>query len=101
MAKRRVVLTGASGYVAQRMFPELSERWDLVPIDVRPTTRDGKPVPGIIVADLTNPDRNAYRQLLRAALQQFGLSLLDYCVTSPKRWTTTCRLWPARRCSHK
>ena len=62
MAKRRVVLTGASGYVAQRMFAELSERWDLVPIDVRPTTRDGKPVPGIIVADLTNPDRNAYRQ---------------------------------------
>jgi len=62
VAKRRVVLTGASGYVAQRMFAELSERWDLVPIDVRPTTRDGKPVPGIIVADLTNPDRNAYRQ---------------------------------------
>ena len=42
MAKRRVVLTGASGYVAQRMFTELAERWDLVPIDVRATTRDGK-----------------------------------------------------------
>ena len=67
MAKRRVVLTGASGYVAQRMFKELSERWDIVPIDVRPTTRDGKPVPGIIVADLTNPDRNAYRQHFRGA----------------------------------
>jgi hypothetical protein len=67
MAKRRVVLTGASGYVAQRMFPELAERWDLVPIDVRPTTRDGKPVPGLIVADLTNPDRNAYRQHFKGA----------------------------------
>jgi hypothetical protein len=67
VAKRRVVLTGASGYVAQRMFPELSERWDLVPIDVRPTTREGKPVPGIIVADLTNPDRDAYRQHFRGA----------------------------------
>ena len=67
MAKRRVVVTGASGYVAQRMFKELSERWDLVPIDVRPTTRDGKPVPGIIVADLTNPDRNAYRQHFKGA----------------------------------
>jgi NAD dependent epimerase/dehydratase family len=67
VAKRRVVLTGASGYVAQRMFPELSARWDLVPIDVRPTTRDGKPVPGIIVADLTNPDRNAYRQHFKGA----------------------------------
>ena len=30
MAKRRVVITGAAGYVAQRMWPELSERWDLV-----------------------------------------------------------------------
>ena len=67
MAKRRVVLIGASGYVAQRMFPELSARWDLVPIDVRATTRDGKPVPGIIVADLTNPDRNAYRQHFKGA----------------------------------
>ncbi len=67
MAKRRVVLTGASGYVAQRMYPELSERWDLVPIDVRATTRDGKPVPGIIVADLTNPDRNTYRQHFKGA----------------------------------
>ena len=67
VAKRRVVLTGASGYVAQRMYAELAERWDLVPIDVRPTTRDGKPVPGIIVADLSNPDRNVYRQHFKGA----------------------------------
>jgi nucleoside-diphosphate-sugar epimerase len=67
MAKRRVVLTGASGYVAQRMFPELSERWELVPIDVRATTRDGKPVPGIRVADLTDRNRDAYRELFRGA----------------------------------
>ena len=67
MAKRRVMLIGAAGYVAQRMFPELSERWDLVPIDVRPTTREGKPVPGIVVADLTNPDRNAYREHFKGA----------------------------------
>jgi hypothetical protein len=62
MAKRRVVVTGAAGYVAQRMWKELSDRWDLVPIDVRDTTRDGVKVPGIIVADLTRPDRNEYRQ---------------------------------------
>jgi NAD dependent epimerase/dehydratase family len=67
MAKRRVVVTGASGYVAQRMWPPLAERWDLVPIDVRPTTRDGKPVPGLIVADLTDRDRDAYRQHFRGA----------------------------------
>jgi hypothetical protein len=62
MTKRRVVVTGAAGYVAQRMWKELSARWDLVPIDVRDTTRDGVKVPGMIVADLTRPDRNEYRQ---------------------------------------
>jgi hypothetical protein len=67
MAKRRVVLTGAAGYVAQRMFSELSQRWDLVPVDVRATTGDGRSVPGIQVADLTDPDRDAYRHLFRGA----------------------------------
>jgi hypothetical protein len=85
VAKRRVVLTGASGYVAQRMFKELAERWDLVPIDVRPTTRDGKAVPGIIVADLTNPDRNAYRQHFK------GADAVIHCgfVSAPKLDATT------------
>jgi NAD+ dependent glucose-6-phosphate dehydrogenase len=67
MAKRRVVITGAAGYVAQRMFKTLDERWDVVPIDVRTTTRDGQPVPRLIVSDLTVPDRNAYRQHFRGA----------------------------------
>jgi hypothetical protein len=67
MAKRRVVLTGAAGYVGQRMFKELSERWDLMPLDVQATTRSGEKVPGIAVVDLTNPDRNAYRQHFRGA----------------------------------
>jgi NAD+ dependent glucose-6-phosphate dehydrogenase len=66
-AKRRVVLTGAAGYVAQRMFAELAERWDLVPIDVSPTTRDGRSVPGLVVADLTVRDRDRYRQHFRGA----------------------------------
>jgi UDP-glucose 4-epimerase len=67
LAKKRVVVTGAAGYVAQRMLPELRERWDLVLLDVRPTTRDGKTVPGLMVADLTKPDRNEYRQHFRGA----------------------------------
>src|SRR4029453_14374439 len=67
MAKRRVVLTGAAGYVAQRMFTELSARWDLVPIDVRATTQAGQAVPGIVTADLARPDRNEYRQHFRGA----------------------------------
>jgi hypothetical protein len=49
------------------MFPELSDRWDLVPIDVSPTTRDGRAVPGLIVADLTARDRDRYRRHFRGA----------------------------------
>src|ERR1041384_1301539 len=67
MAKRRVVLTGAAGRVAQRMFKALDERWDVLPIDVKATAHDGKPIPRCVVADLTNPDRNAYRQHFRGA----------------------------------
>jgi NAD dependent epimerase/dehydratase family len=67
MSTRRVVLTGAAGYIAQRMYPELSKRWELVPIDVRTTTRDGKSIPGVVVADLTQRDRNQYRHLFRGA----------------------------------
>jgi NAD dependent epimerase/dehydratase family len=67
MSKRRVVLVGAAGYIAQRMYDELSERWDLVPIDVQATTRDGSKVPGIVIADLTRPNREAYRQHFRGA----------------------------------
>jgi len=67
MAKRRVVLTGAAGYVAQRMFRELDERWELVPIDIRATTRDDKPIPRAVVADLTEPERDRYRAHFKGA----------------------------------
>jgi hypothetical protein len=68
MSKRRVVLTGAAGYIAQRMYKELADRWDLVPIDVQATTRSGgASVPGIIVADLTRPNRDEYRLHFRGA----------------------------------
>ena len=61
MSKKRVVLTGASGYIAQRMFDELNERWELVPLDVKSTGPDGKEIPGIIICDLNDPNRDAYR----------------------------------------
>jgi hypothetical protein len=67
MAKRRVVLTGAAGRVAQRMFKALDERWDVLPLDIKTTAPDGKPIPRAVVADLTQSDRNAYRQYFRGA----------------------------------
>jgi hypothetical protein len=67
MARRRVVITGAAGYVAQRMHAALAERWDLVLVDVRDTTRDGRKIPNLVLADLTQRDRDAYRQHFRGA----------------------------------
>jgi hypothetical protein len=65
MAKRRVLITGAAGYVAQRMLDELRARWEVVPLDVQTRTRDGHEVPGCVVADLSDPDRDAYRAHFR------------------------------------
>ncbi len=67
MAKKRVVLTGACGYVAQRMIDALGQRYDLVCLDVSDETGDGTAVPGVRIADLTDPDRDAYREHFRGA----------------------------------
>ena len=67
MAKRRVVLTGASGYVAGRMLPALRERYDLTPLDARRTDRDGAEVEGVVVVDLLDPERDRYREHFRGA----------------------------------
>ena len=67
MAKKRVVLTGAAGYVAQRMLEALRAKFDLVLLDAVDKTRGGSPVPGLHVVDLTNEDRDRYRHLFRGA----------------------------------
>ena len=66
MAKKRVLVTGAAGYVASRMLPCFRERYELTLLDstVEPSpdrahTGSG-PVPGVQVADLLDPDRNNY-----------------------------------------
>ena len=59
--RRRVVVTGAAGYIAGLMLPALRRRYDLILLDVRDEDRERKPVPGVVVADLTDKDRDAYR----------------------------------------
>ena len=67
MANKKVVVTGASGYIVQRMWPELAERYDVVALDSRATTSSGDEVPGIHVCDLTDEDRDGYREHFRGA----------------------------------
>ncbi len=67
MAKRKVVVTGAAGYIAERMLPALRERHDLTLLDIRTTTPEGEAVEGVIVTNLLNRDRDAYREYFRGA----------------------------------
>lgn len=61
MNRRKVVVTGAAGYIAGLLLPAFRERYDLTLLDVRATDRDGTPVKGIQIVDLLNRDRDAYR----------------------------------------
>jgi NAD+ dependent glucose-6-phosphate dehydrogenase len=63
--KRTVLVTGASGYVAAQLLPDLRRRYALRLADVRATDRHGRSVPGITVVDLTHPDRDRYARLFR------------------------------------
>jgi nucleoside-diphosphate-sugar epimerase len=63
--KRTVLVTGAAGYVAAQLLPDLRRRYTLRLVDVRTKDRRGRRVPGVIVADLTDPGRGPYAQLFR------------------------------------
>ena len=67
MSKRKVVMTGAGGTIASLVLPALSERYDLVPVDIRATNRAGETVEGMQIVDVLNEDRTAYRELFRGA----------------------------------
>lgn len=65
MAKKKVVLTGAAGYVAGMMLPALRERYDLVLLDVKTTNRAGEEVAGVQVVDLL--DVESFRRFFSGA----------------------------------
>ncbi len=56
-------MTGAAGYVAAQLLPTFRERYEMVLTDVREEDRRGNRVDGVIVADLTNPNRESYADL--------------------------------------
>jgi hypothetical protein len=48
----RVLLTGATGYIASQLLPVFRERYDLQLVDVRTTDAAGQAVPGATLANL-------------------------------------------------
>ena len=67
MSKRKVVVTGAAGYIASLLLPAFRERYDLTLLDVRTTDRDGNPVEGVQIADLRNRNRDTFRHHFQGA----------------------------------
>ncbi len=63
----RVVVTGATGYVASQLLPAFRQRYDLVLLDVKTTNRDGAEVDGAQVADLLDPDLEKNRPHFKGA----------------------------------
>jgi hypothetical protein len=57
----RVLLTGATGYIASQLLPVFRERYDLSLVDVRTTNASGKPIEGVEVANLVDDDDEKLR----------------------------------------
>ncbi len=65
MANRKVLVTGATGYIASRLLPGLQGRYDLTLVDVRATRGDGTPVADVQVANLLEDDDETLRPFFR------------------------------------
>jgi len=67
MTKLSVLLTGATGYIAGLLLPALRERYELRLTDARSTDRDGRPVEGVVVADLLGATASELTSLVAGA----------------------------------
>ena len=53
--RRKVLITGAAGYIAGRILPEFRQRYEPVLLDVKTTNRQGEEVEGVQISELTDP----------------------------------------------
>jgi len=67
MPKRKVVVTGAAGYIAGLLLPTFRERYSLTLLDVHTIDRDGNLIEDIQIADLLDRNRDIYRHHFEAA----------------------------------
>ncbi|MQG21456.1 MAG: NAD(P)-dependent oxidoreductase [SAR202 cluster bacterium] len=60
---KRILITGATGYIADQMLPTFKEKYATVLIDTRKENRRGEPVSDVNIVDLIDPDISAYKDL--------------------------------------
>jgi UDP-glucose 4-epimerase len=75
--RRKVLVTGASGYIASLMLPALRERYDLTLLDIKTTDRDGNEVEGIQIADIVDKNRDSYRHHFKGIDAVVHLGFID------------------------
>lgn len=63
--RKKVLLTGAAGYIAGQLLPALRDRYDLRLIDVRDRNRDGERIPDVEVVDVLRADRASLERLFQ------------------------------------
>jgi nucleoside-diphosphate-sugar epimerase len=77
MTRRKVLVTGASGYIASLLLPALRQRYDLTLLDVKTTDRNGKEVEGIQIADVVDTNRDRYRHHFQGIDAVVHLGFID------------------------
>ncbi len=62
MTKLKVLITGAAGYIANRMLDDFRAKYDVVLLDASDKNGLGEAVDGVHVVDLIDPDRSNYEK---------------------------------------
>jgi hypothetical protein len=62
MGKHKVVMTGATGYIASQLIPLFRKKYELTLLDVKKTAVNGNKVPGVKIADLADSDVQKYQK---------------------------------------
>lgn len=78
--KLKVLITGASGYIASQMLKTYRERYDLTLVDAIANDAQGNHVEGVQIVDLIDTDRSQYEQYFQG---QDAVVHLAYKRSSP------------------
>ena len=88
MTDHKVLLTGATGYIASQLLPTFKERYDLSLLDVKEQDREGNRVSDVAAVDLSNQSHN------KKAKNQSKPVLVFCSIISSILLDSTLQSWP-------